>query len=112
VLRSDVPGATVDDVELLVPLVITGHGVGVAVDDLDRPLGVLELHRLLTIAVTSNMLHAFLLSGRHVIVMGLLLLLLAELLCKLLDLRTLLGTVAPRVVHRASRPTLVAARGL
>jgi hypothetical protein len=42
----------------------------------------------------------------------LLLLLLAELLRELLDLLTLLDAMAPRVVHRAPWPTLVAVGGL
>jgi hypothetical protein len=49
----DVLGAAVDDVELLAALVVAGLGVGVAVDDLDRPLGILELH-LLIIALVGN----------------------------------------------------------
>jgi hypothetical protein len=45
--RRDVPGAIVDDVELLAVLVVTGLRVRVVVDDLDRPLGILELHLFL-----------------------------------------------------------------
>jgi hypothetical protein len=43
---------------------------------------------------------------------GLLLLLLVELLCKLLDLPTLFGAMVPRVVHRAWQHTFIATRGL
>jgi hypothetical protein len=46
-------------VELLAVLIVTGFRVGVAVDDLDRPLGALEL-LLLLVALTGNMLLAFL----------------------------------------------------
>jgi hypothetical protein len=46
-------------VELLAALVVTGFGVVVPVDDLDHPLGVLELHLLLIVALTGNVLLAF-----------------------------------------------------
>jgi hypothetical protein len=85
--------------ELLVVLVVAGLGVGVTIDDLDHPLSILELHLLLIGALTGNVLLAFLLAGRCVVTMGLLLLLLAELLCELLDLLALLGTMAPGVIH-------------
>jgi hypothetical protein len=107
----DVPGATIHDVELLAMLVVDRSRVGVAVDDLDRPLGILELY-LLVIALIGNLVLAFLLVGRRVITARLLLLLLAELLCELLDLPALLSVVAPGVVHHAPWPTLVAAGGL
>jgi hypothetical protein len=45
----------------------------VAVDDLDRPLDVLELHLLLIVALMGNVLLAFPLAGRRAVVMGLLL---------------------------------------
>jgi hypothetical protein len=111
-LGRDVPGAIIDDVELLAPLLVAGLRVRVVVDDLDHPLGILELHLLLVIALTGNVLLAFPLVGRHAIMTGLLLLLLAELLCKLPDLLALLSVVGPRVVHRAQWPTLIAAGGL
>jgi hypothetical protein len=107
----DVLGTTIDDVELLAALIVAGLGVRVAVDDLDRPLGVLELHLLLVVALMGNMLLAFPLVGRRAVVV-LLLLLLMELLYKLLDLSALLGAVAPEVVHRALRSALIAAGGL
>jgi hypothetical protein len=111
-LGRDIPGAIVDDVELLAPLLVAGLRVRVVVDDLDHPLGILELHLLLVIALTGNVLLAFPLVGRHAIMTGLLLLLLTELLCKLVDLLALLGAVRPRVVHRAQWPTLISAGGL
>jgi hypothetical protein len=110
--RRDVPGATIHDVELLVVLVVTGLGVEVAIDDLDRPLCILELHLLLLLALVGNLLLTFPLAGRRAIVARLLLLLLTELLRELLDLLALLGTVAPRVVHRAPWTALVATKGL
>jgi hypothetical protein len=60
----------------------------------------------------GNVLLAFPLVRRRAIAAGLLLLLLAELLHKLLDLSALLGVVAPGVVHRAPQPALITARGL
>jgi hypothetical protein len=108
----DVPGAIVDDVGLLVALVVTGLRVRVAVDDLDHPLGVLELHLLLLVALVGNMLLGFPLAGRHSIAVWLPLLLLVELLHELLDLLVHLDTVAPRVAHRAPRPAIVTARRL
>jgi hypothetical protein len=99
--------------EVLAVLVVTGFkvGVGVVIDDLDRPLGILELHLLLLVP-GGNLLLAFPLMGRHAITAWLLLLLLVELLCELLDLPSLLGAMAPRVVHRTPRITLVSAGGL
>jgi hypothetical protein len=60
----DVPGAAIDDMELPAALFVTGLRVGVIIDDLDRSLGILELHLLLVVALASNMLLAFLLVGR------------------------------------------------
>jgi hypothetical protein len=99
-------------VELLTVLVVTGLRIGVAIDSLDRPLGILKLHLLLVIALTSNVLLAFPLMGSCAVAAGLLLLLLVELLRELLDLSALLGTVAPGVVHWAPWPTLVTTEGL
>jgi hypothetical protein len=99
-------------VELLATLVVAGFGVGVAVDDVDRPLGVLQLHLLLLIAFTGNLLLVFPLAGRHVVTAWLLLLLLTKLFRELLDVRTLLGAVVSVVVHLAPRPALIAAGGL
>jgi hypothetical protein len=93
-------------------LVVVGFRVGVAVDNLYRPLGILELHLFLVIALIGNLLLAFPLAGRRAIVAKLLLVLLTELLCELLDLSALLGTMAPGIVHWAPRPTLVAPGGL
>jgi hypothetical protein len=87
-------------VQLLVVLIITGFEVGVraAIDDLDHPLGVLELHLLLIVTLMDNLLLACPLVRRHAVAARLLLM---EVLCELLDLPTLLGIVALGVVHRA-----------
>jgi hypothetical protein len=65
--RRDALGAAVHDMELLAALVVTGLGFRVAVDDLDHPLGVLELLLLLLIALMGNLLLAFPLAGRHAV---------------------------------------------
>jgi hypothetical protein len=110
--RRGVLGAIIDDVELLVALVVIGLRVRVAIDDLDRPLGILELHLLQAVELTKNVLLAFPLARRRVITVGLLLLLLVELLHNLFDLLALLGAMAPKVVHWAPWPTLLAIGGL
>jgi hypothetical protein len=106
--ERDVPGAIIHDVEQLAMLIVTGFRVRVAVDDLDRPLGVLEVHLLLLVALAGNLLLAFPLAGRHAVAVWLLL---TKLFHELLDLLAL-GAVAPGVVHQAPRPTLIAAKGL
>jgi hypothetical protein len=105
-------GATVHDIELLATLVGAGVGVRVAIDALDRPHGVLELHLLLLIALGGNLLLALPLSGRHSITARLLLLLLPELLRELFDLPALLSIVALGVMYRAPRAALITTRGL
>jgi hypothetical protein len=62
-------------VQLLVVLIITGFEVGVraAIDDLDHPLGVLELHLLLIVALMDNLLLACPLVRRHAVAARLLL---------------------------------------
>jgi hypothetical protein len=98
-------------VELLAALVIASVGVKVGIDSLECPLSVLELH-LLLITLRGNLLLAFLLAGRCAVAAWLLLLLLTELHCELLDLLTLLRAVALGVVYQAPRTALVTARGL
>jgi hypothetical protein len=107
----DVPVAVVDDMELLVAFIVTGLRVRAAVNDPDSSLGILELH-LLIVALMGNLLLAFPLAEKRDIVARLLLMLLTKLFHELLDLSALLGVVAPRVVHQAPWPILVAARGL
>jgi hypothetical protein len=83
----------------------------VAVDSLESPLGILELH-LLLVALERNLLLPFPLAVRRAVTARLLRLLLAELLHEFLDLPTLLRAVAHRVVYRAPRTTLIAAGGM
>jgi hypothetical protein len=99
-------------VELLVALVGAGVRVRVAVDSLERPLGIMELHILLLVALRGDLLLALSLLERRAITVRLLLLLLAELLHELLDLLTVLHAVAPRVVYQAPRTIVVIAEGL
>jgi hypothetical protein len=106
----DVPRAIVHDVELLAVLI--DAGVGVVVDSLQCPLGVLEVHLLLLVALGSNLLLALSQLRRSAVMVRLLDLPLIELLYECLDLSALLRAVAPRVVYRAPRTTLIAAGGL
>jgi hypothetical protein len=110
----DVSGAVVYDVQLLATLVGTGAQVrvGVAVDSLERHLGVLELYLLLLVALGEHLLLAFLLAGRHAVTARLLLLLLMKLFREILDLSALLDVVAPGVVHRAPWTALIGAEEL
>jgi hypothetical protein len=59
--------------ELLAVLIFTGSEVRVAVDHLDRPLGILELHFLLLLTLVGNLLLAFPLAGMRAITAWLLL---------------------------------------
>jgi hypothetical protein len=102
----------VHDVELLVVLVGAGVIIRVVVDNLERPLGVLEFHLLLLVAFGGNLLLTFPLLGRRAIMARLLLLLLTELLRQLLDLSALLHVVPPGVVYWAPWTTLIVAEGL
>jgi hypothetical protein len=95
-----------------VEIVDAGVIVGVAIDGLQRPLGVLELHLLLPVPLRGNLLLALPQLGRCANVARLLLLLLVELLHELLDLLTLLRAVAPGVAYREPWATLVTTGGL
>jgi hypothetical protein len=111
-LGRDVPRAPIHDVEPLLVPVSAGVGVRVAGDCLQHPLGVLELYLLVLVILWVHLLLALLLSGRCTILALLLLLLLTDLLCELLDFKALLGAVAPGVVHQAFRTALIAVRWL
>jgi hypothetical protein len=110
----DVPGVTVHDVELLAVLIGAGVRVGVAIDGLQCPFGILEHHLLvlLLVVLLDNLLLALLVPRGCAIAVRLLFLLLVELLCKLLDFPALLRAVALGVVHWALWTALITARGL
>jgi hypothetical protein len=97
--------------ERLATLVVTGLGVGVVVDELQVPLGLLELHLLILFHLEIHLLFALPLAGRRTI-LAQLLLLLVELLCELLDFPALFHVVARGVMHRTTRATVVVARCL
>jgi hypothetical protein len=99
-LGCDVPGATIHDVEHLARLVDARVGVGVAVDGLQCPLGILELHLLILALLWIHLLFALILVGMCAILMRLLLLL-TELFRELLNFPALSGVVAHGVMHRA-----------
>jgi hypothetical protein len=84
----------------------------VVIDALENPLGILQLHLILLVALGGNLLLVLPLSGRCAIVARLLLLLIAELLHKLLDLPVLLHVVVPGVMYWAPRTALITVGGL
>jgi hypothetical protein len=88
-------------------LIGAGVIVEVVVDNLQLPLSLLKLHLLVLVLLWIHLLFVLPLAGRHATLEWLLLLLLAELLCELLDFPALLDAVAPRVVHQAPRPFIV-----
>jgi hypothetical protein len=99
-------------VELFAVLVGVAVAVRVAIDSLERPLDILELHLLLLVILGGNLLLAFLLPGRRVVTTRLPLLLLMKLLHEILDLPALIHAVVPGVVYRAPRTTLIIVKGL
>jgi hypothetical protein len=104
----NVPGAPEHDMECLAALIVPGLRVGVAVDGLHLPLIVLECHFFVLLFFRINFLFALPLARRRTFLMRLLLFL-AELFYKLLDLSTLTRTVAHRVMHRATGAAIITA---
>jgi hypothetical protein len=92
--------------ECLAVLVVAGLEVGVAVDGLHLPLGVLECHFFIPLLFRIYLLFALPLAKRHAFSVRLLLSL-AELLHELLDLSILTSVVARRVMHQASSSSLL-----
>jgi hypothetical protein len=86
----------------LAALVVTGLRVGVAIDDLQCPLGILKLHLCVFLLLGVHLLLALPLTGRCAI-LALLLHLFTELFCELLDLPILHRGMACGVVHQALR---------
>jgi hypothetical protein len=74
--------------EHLAVLVVTGLRVGVAIDGLQCPLGILRLHLYIFLLLGVHLLLTLPLAGRRAI-LALLLHLLTELFCELLDLPAL-----------------------
>jgi hypothetical protein len=87
-------------------LVVAGLRVGVAIDDLQCPLGILKLHLCVFLLLRVHLLLALPLAGRRAI-LALLLHHFAELFRKLLDLSALRCAMTRGVVHRALRATIV-----
>jgi hypothetical protein len=100
----NVPKTPEHDVEGLVALIATGLGVRVAIDRLQRPFGILELHFLLPFVY---LLLPLPLVGGCAILAQLLLHLFTELFRELLDLPALRCGMPRRVMHRALRTTFV-----
>jgi hypothetical protein len=103
----DGPGASEHDVERLAALVVIGLRVGVAIDGLQCPLGILKLHLCVFLLLGVHLLLALPLMGRRAI-LALLLHLFTELFRELLDLPALHYGMARGVVHRELRATIVA----
>jgi hypothetical protein len=92
-------------------LVVTGLRVGVTVDGLHLPLGILECHLLILVLLGVHLLFALPLAGRCAF-LAWLLLLLTELIRELLDLPALTHTMARGVMYQASCATIIAAARL
>jgi hypothetical protein len=84
----DGPGTSEHDVECLAALVIAGLRVGVAIDGVQCPLGILELHLCVFLLLGVHLLLALPLAGRRAI-LALLLHLFTELFHELPDLPAL-----------------------
>jgi hypothetical protein len=83
-----------------VTLVGVGVRFGVAVDGIQRPLGILVLYILILVLLHIHLPLALLLAGRRAVLVRLLLLFLAELLYEFFHLLAL-GVVAHRVLQQA-----------
>jgi hypothetical protein len=90
-------------VECLATFVVTGLRVRVAVDDLQSPPDILELHLYVLLLLWVDFLLALPLTGRCAILLRVLLHLLTELFRELFDLPALRHAMARGVVHRTLR---------
>jgi hypothetical protein len=93
--------------ERLATLVVAGLRVGVAIDGLQFPLGILKLHLCVFLLLRVHLLLALPLEGRRAIV-ALLLHLFVELFHELLDLPALRRGTERGVVHRALPAVVIA----
>jgi hypothetical protein len=89
-----------------VALIIAGLRVGAAIDGLQCPPGILELHIYAFLLLWVRFLFALPLAGRCAI-LALLLHLIAELFCELLDLPAFQCGMARGVVHRALHAAVI-----
>jgi hypothetical protein len=87
-------------------LVVTGIRVGVAIDGLQCPPDILELHLYVFLFLWVRFLFALPLAGRRT-VLALLLHIVVKLFCKLLDFPAFRCGMARGVVHRALRDAVV-----
>jgi hypothetical protein len=104
---DDVPGISEHDMEHLTALVVTGLRVRVAIDGLQYPPGILELYLYVFLLPRVHFLFALPLVGRRAI-LALVLHLVAEIFCELLDLPALRCGMARGVVHRKHHAGVVA----
>jgi hypothetical protein len=108
-MGGDVLRTSKHNVERIATLVVTILRLRMAIYGLEVPFGLLEPHSILLVLFRVCLLFALPLAGRHAIT-ALLLPLLTVLFYELLDLPALLNTVAHRVVHWTTRPSIIAAR--
>jgi hypothetical protein len=107
----DVPGTSEHDMERIALLVVAGLKVEVAIDGLQCPSGILELHLYVFLLLRVHFLFALPLAGRGAVLV-LLLHLVTELFHELLDLSVFRRGVACGVVHRALHATVITIRQL
>jgi hypothetical protein len=93
--------------ERLAVLVVAGLRVGMAIDILQCPLGILKLYLYVFLLLWVHFLFALPLVGRHSI-LALLLHLLAELICELFYLPALRCTMVRGVVHQVLCTIIIA----
>jgi hypothetical protein len=105
--RRDVLGISERDMERLAALVVAGLRVGVVIDGLQCPPGILELHLYVFLLLWVHFLFALPLAERCV-VLALLLHIVTKLFHELLDLPTFRRGMARGVVHRALHAVVVA----
>jgi hypothetical protein len=89
-------------------LIVAGLRVGLVIDDLQCPPSILELHLYVLLLQWVDFLCALPLMGRCAILSRLLLHLLTQLFCELLDLPALRHAMVRGVVHRSLHAAVVA----
>jgi hypothetical protein len=105
--RHDVPGTSEHNMEHLAAFVAAGLRIRVAIDGLQCPPGILELHLYVFLLLRVHFLFVLPVAGRRV-VLALLLYLFTELFRELLDLLALRHAMARGVVHWALCAVIIA----
>jgi uncharacterized membrane protein (Fun14 family) len=110
-MGGDVPRTSKHDIEHHATLVVAGLGVRIAIYGLEFPFGLLEPQSVILVLLGVFLLLALLLAGRRTIIV-LLLQLLAVLFHEFLRFPALLSDMVHRVVHWATRASIITARRL